>query len=287
MTVRYAIIGAGMMGQEHIRNLALVPGASVTAIADPHDGMREEASALAGDQAQSFSSHGDLLSADMSDAFVVASPNHTHKGVLADLTAAGKPILVEKPLCTTQADCAEAAALAEAAGVPLWVAMEYRYMPAIARLIEDVEKGAAGTLHMISIREHRFPFLDKVGDWNRFQANTGGTMVEKCCHFFDLMRLILKSEPVRVYASGAQSVNHLNERYDGAAPDILDNAFVVVDFASGARGMLELSMFAEGSEFQESVAVIGDTAKIEALVPGPGRFRPADQSTDSLLIHSP
>jgi hypothetical protein len=51
---------------------------------------------------------------------------------------------------------------------------------------------------MLSIREHRFPFLTKVGDWNRFSENTGGTMVEKCCHFFDLMRLITRSEAVRV-----------------------------------------------------------------------------------------
>jgi myo-inositol 2-dehydrogenase/D-chiro-inositol 1-dehydrogenase len=50
---------------------------------------------------------------------------------------------------------------------------------------------ATGGIRMLTIREHRFPFLPKVGDWNRFNRNTGGTLVEKCCHFFDLMRLIL------------------------------------------------------------------------------------------------
>ena len=44
-----------------------------------------------------------------------------------------------------------------------------------------------------------------------------------------------------------QDVNHRDERYDGAAPDILDNAFVIVDFANGARAMLDLCMFAEGA----------------------------------------
>ena len=62
---------------------------------------------------------------------------------------------------------------------------------------------------MLSIREHRFPFLVKVNDWNRFAKNTGGTLVEKCCHFFDLMRLIVQSEVQKVYASGDQDVNHL------------------------------------------------------------------------------
>jgi predicted dehydrogenase len=125
---------------------------------------------------------------------------------------------------------------------------------------------------MISIREHRYPFLKKVGDWNRFNANTGGTLVEKCCHFFDLMRLLAKSGAVRVYASGAMDVNFRDERYDGRTPDIIDNAFVIVDFANGMRAMLDLCMFAEGSYWQEQISVVGDVARVDALIPGPARF---------------
>jgi predicted dehydrogenase len=127
---------------------------------------------------------------------------------------------------------------------------------------------------MLSIREHRYPFLDKVGAWNRFDANTGGTFVEKCCHFFDLMRLILNSDPVRVMASGGQAVNHRDERYNGSSPDVWDHGYVIVDFANGVRAMLELCMFAEGSRYQEEIAAVGATGKIECLVPGPSRFWP-------------
>jgi len=127
----------------------------------------------------------------------------------------------------------------------------------------------------LTIREHRFPFLPKIGDWNRFNANTGGTLVEKCCHFFDLMRLILKAEPVRVMASAGQTLNHRDELYDGKTPDIWDNGYVIVDFDSGARAMLELCMFAEGAEYQEQISALGPKGKIECFVPGPGRFWPA------------
>jgi predicted dehydrogenase len=120
---------------------------------------------------------------------------------------------------------------------------------------------------MLSIREHRFPFLQKVGDWNRFSANTGGTMVEKCCHFFDLMRLIIGSEAVRVYCSGAMDVNHLDERYEGRTPDIIDNSYTTVDFANGVRAMLDLSMFAEGAENQEEITAVGDKARLDCLIP--------------------
>ena len=122
-------------------------------------------------------------------------------------------------------------------------------------------------MKMLAIREHRFRFLKKVGDWNRFNCNTGGTLVEKSCHHFDLMRHVLQSEPVRVYASGGMDVNHLDESYDGETPDILDNALVTVDFASGARAMLDLCMFAEGSRHQTELAATGDAGKIECLMP--------------------
>ena len=95
------------------------------------------------------------------------------------------------------------------------VGLEYRYIPAVAELLARLRQNAVGRIRMVAIREHRFPFLVKVNNWNRFNKNTGGTLVEKCCHFFDLMTLIANSTPVRVMASGAQNVNHLDERYDG------------------------------------------------------------------------
>jgi myo-inositol 2-dehydrogenase / D-chiro-inositol 1-dehydrogenase len=140
-------------------------------------------------------------------------------------------------------------------------------MPPAAAFVEQVHGGRVGTLRMLSIREHRFPFLVKVGDWNRFAANTGGTMVEKCCHFFDLMRLITRSEAVRVYCSGAMDVNHLDERYEGRTPDIIDNSYTTVDFADGSRAMLDLSMFAEGAENQEEITAVGDAARLDCLIP--------------------
>lgn len=127
MTIRYAIIGSGMMGQEHIRNLALIDGATVTAVADPDPAMRAQAAALAG--ARAFSDHGELLSSGLADALVIASPNTTHATILADALATDLAILVEKPLCTTLADCARVLTTAERRSAPVWVAMEYRYMP--------------------------------------------------------------------------------------------------------------------------------------------------------------
>lgn len=282
--IRYGLIGAGMMGQEHIRNIALLDGALVSAVADPDVGMRSAAMASA--NAQGFENPEDLIAADVADVFLIASPNDMHAGMVQRLLATDKPILVEKPLATTTADCRDLLNQSKGRRAPVWVAMEYRYMPPIQRLISMIDQDAVGPPRMISIREHRFPFLQKVNDWNRFNARTGGTLVEKCCHFWDLMRLMLKSDPVRVYASAGVDVNHRDERYAGGVPDIVDNAYVVVDFANGTRGMLDLCMFAEGSYWQESIAVTGPKARVEAFIPGPARFAPDGKPREAEVVSS-
>ena len=51
-------------------------------------------------------------------------------------------------------------------------------------------------------------------------------------------------------------------------PDILDNAFVIVEHPSGARALLHLCMFAEGSRWEHEIVVVGDAGRLEADLPG-------------------
>jgi len=268
-TLRYGLIGSGMMGVEHIENVNALDGAEIVAFSDPDPGSRETAAATAPRGAVAHVDHETLLADPDLDVVVLASPNHTHVDVLRDVLTQRPDLhlLIEKPLCTTVADCLEVMELAEGRPGKIWMGLEYRYMQPVARLIDEVRAGSVGSPRMVAIREHRFPFLVKVGDWNRFSRNTGGTLVEKTCHFFDLMVLILDATPVRVMASGAQDVNHLDERYDGETPDILDNAYVIVEFDGGQRAMLDLCMFADATRNQEEISVAGELGKVEALIP--------------------
>ena len=273
--IRYGVIGTGMMGVEHIENILAIDGATVSAIADPVESSREQGLAAArpsGNEVKVFTNHRDLLASGEVDAVIIVSPNNTHTEVMNDVLEAGVHVMCEKPLCTTVEDVKRLIVKADQTGGTegdrkVWVGLEYRYMPAVAELIKDVRSGIVGTPKMVAIREHRFPFLVKVDNWNRFSENTGGTLVEKCCHFFDLMNLLLDEKPTRVMASGAQDVNHLDEVYDGQRSDVLDNAFVIVDYPSGARALLDLCMFAEATRNQEEVSVVGDKGKIEAILP--------------------
>ncbi|MEL6517679.1 MAG: Gfo/Idh/MocA family oxidoreductase [Pseudomonadota bacterium] len=271
--LNYGIIGCGMMGQEHIENIALLPEARVGAIYEPDEIMAAKAKSMA-PNARLYGSLWELLDDESLDCLLIASPNHCHVAQMEEIAARRPlPLLVEKPLFTDPDDAARVAALGKSYGAPIWVAMEYRYMPPITKLIEEA-RNSTGGIKMLTIREHRFPFLQKVGNWNRFNRYSGGTLVEKCCHFFDLMRLILQDEPVRIMGSGGQVVNHLDEDYAGEAPDIWDSAYVIAEFAGGARAMLELCMYAEGARYQEEISAVGPAGKVECFVPGPGRFWP-------------
>jgi predicted dehydrogenase len=267
--IRYGIIGCGSMGREHIENLQAMGGAEVTALADPHAASREAALASCrGARPQFFGDHRELLKSGLVDAVVIATPNFTHVAMMRDaLAVPDLHILVEKPLVTRIEDGLELLKRAQGRRGIVWVAQEYRYMPPVAEMVRIAHEGGVGRIQQVAIREHREPFYPKVGDWNRFSANTGGTLVEKCCHYFNLMDHILREQPLRLFASGGQRVNHLDESYGGQRPDILDSAYVVIEYPSGARAMLDLCMFAENSTDNEHIVVVGDEGKLESLLP--------------------
>ncbi len=283
--LRIGIIGTGMMGCEHIKNVLANPHTVVTAVSDPNDEPLKWAERTLGEDFAGvtvFRHHHDLLNAGNVDAVVVASPNFTHHALLQDILSTDMPVMVEKPMCTTVDDCLDVVQRANNRTAITWVGLEYRYMAPITALGNVVASGELGDLKMMSIREHRFPFLKKVNDWNRFTKNTGGTLVEKCCHFFDLMNLTIGARPVKVYASGGQDVNHLNEVYNGETSDILDNAFVIVDYDNGVRAMLDLSMFAEVGRNEQEIVVLGSDGKAEAHIPGAGVIYVGNRTTREL-----
>ena len=266
--LRYVVVGSGMMGREHIANIAHVPGAEVVGVVDTNEGSRQLTRAVVNDNVVVGENIHDVVNQTGANVAVISTPNHTHASIAADAIGLGLHVLVEKPLATSIDDCDRLLSLAATRpDVCVGVGLEYRFMAPTDWLIEAVRSGQIGSVRLVSIVEHRFPFLVKVDDWNRFNEFTGGTLVEKCCHFFDLMYHLTRSEPIAVMASSADVVNHRDERYQGRSPDIIDNAYVIVEFANGSRGMLELCMFAEGSRDEQVISVVGDAAKAEARIP--------------------
>jgi predicted dehydrogenase len=143
------------------------------------------------------------------------------------------------------------------------IGLQYRYKAIYAESIhETLERKAIGNVKTISMTEHRIPFLDKVNQWNKFSKYSGGTLVEKCCHYFDLMNLFAQAKPVQVYASGNMAVNFTDFTYNNEQADIIDNAFVTVIYENDVRANFNLCMFSP--TFYEELVICGDKGRLKA-----------------------
>ena len=76
--IKYAIIGSGTMGQEHINNINLIDNAEVVAICDNHAKSINVSKKLLKNKVYIFESHIELIEAEIADAYIVATPNFTH-----------------------------------------------------------------------------------------------------------------------------------------------------------------------------------------------------------------
>ena len=233
---RILLVGAGMMGREHLRVSSLLGWSSVHGIFDPDERSVQQALAdvkrLSNTSLEVYPDLETACSDESIDAIFICTPNHTHRGLLEIAISSGKPILLEKPIATTLLDAAEIIALTREYPTFLQVGMQYRYKAQYVDAFHEVKKlGTVGSVKTITMCEYRPPFLDKVQQWNKFHRLSGGTLVEKCCHYFDLINLMAESRPVSVYASGGQSVNFLDFKWEGIASDIDDHAMVIINLS--------------------------------------------------------
>lgn len=287
---RYNVIGTGTIGQEHMRVATLVGGARIHGVYDTAahslDVAERNHVAEGHDAPRRYPDLEAACSDPEADALIVCTPNHTHLEVLRVALAAGKPVLLEKPMATTLGDAAEILRLADAHPAVLQVGLQYRYKAIYAEARHELlERGSIGAPQTISIAEHRPPFLDKVGQWNKFARLSGGTLVEKCCHYFDLMNLFARSAPKRVFAMGSQAVNFIDFERDGERSDILDNASVLVEYENGRQANFQLNMFAPA--FHEEMVVCGDAGRLRVAETFDFLQGDASRSTIEVQGHEP
>jgi predicted dehydrogenase len=262
-----AIIGTGTIGQEHMYVATLLGRARVHGIYDSQVQSMDSAEKNFKDYSdQSLIRYADLASACSDpevDALMICTPNYTHADVLKVAMRSGKPIFLEKPMATTLVDADAIVKANDAYPSFIQIGLQYRYKAQYIEAFHEVQqRTSVGVVKTISMSEYRPPFLDKVGQWNKFNQYSGGTLVEKCCHYFDLINLLADAMPVRVYASGGHAVNFLDFQKDGVPADIYDHAFVIIDYTNGVRANFTLNMFCH--DFTEEMVVTGDRGRLVA-----------------------
>ncbi len=264
---KLVVIGTGTIGQEHMRVAASLGRASIHGIFDTSKHSLDVAEA----GYKSYSSedmirYTSLEAACMdpaADALFICTPNFTHFDVLQVAIKSGKPIFLEKPMATSLADAAKIVEQANSYASFIQIGLQYRYKAQYVEAFhEALTRKSLGAIKTISMSEFRPPFLDKVKQWNKFNEFSGGTLVEKCCHYFDLINLLAAASPQRVYASGGQAVNFLDFERDGKKSDIDDHGFVTIDYSNGVRATFSLNMFSP--DFYEELLIFGDRGRLQA-----------------------
>ena len=149
--MKIGLIGAGAIGA--IRVLALAKAANCRLIGI-HDVDEQRARSIA-PGAQYYSTAQDLIGASDIDAVIISTPPQFHEPLALAAIAAGKHVLVEKPLAATVEACRTMAAAAAKAGLLLAVGYNHRYFEALKLVRDAVQSGELGTLsHMRAYAGH-------------------------------------------------------------------------------------------------------------------------------------
>lgn len=122
---RVALVGAGSMGRNHARIIAESSGADLALIIDPFESSGKPVAD------QYDARWAPEIELDGIDAVVVAASTEHHYGIAREIIAAGKPLLVEKPICPSLEQTEEILAASEASGTPIMCGFLERYNPAV------------------------------------------------------------------------------------------------------------------------------------------------------------
>jgi predicted dehydrogenase len=231
--LKIAVIGAGVIGRTHIDTLTQAAGMRLAAIVDPSPAGRTLSDEH---QVRYFPDVTALLAAQMIDAAIIASPNDTHVPIAKELLAAGKPILLEKPVANSLAEGASLAAAVERAGVPVLVGHHRRHNPLIKAAKRAISEGAIGPLVMATVTCALLKPMDYFDVAWRSDPQQGGPLLINAIHEIDLLRHFF-GEISSVQGLTSTATRHL---------DVEDTAASLLSFTDGGIATLALSDTAVG-----------------------------------------
>jgi predicted dehydrogenase len=209
---RYALIGTGARAQLYLAAIAGPHAATSELVAwsDPNPGRLDFSERrLASDGVAApirFAQEqlGAVIHEQDIDRVIVTSPDATHAAHVVAALDAGADVIVEKPLTTTAEGVRSIADAVDRSGRSVTTTFNYRYSPrntALKQLVADGEIGEVTSVHFEWLLDTAHG-ADYFRRWHRNKANSGGLLVHKSSHHFDLVNWWLADLPVRVFASG-------------------------------------------------------------------------------------
>jgi UDP-N-acetylglucosamine 3-dehydrogenase len=215
------VVGLGMMGRNHVRVWdEAVEGVELVAVADPDAEAVERATHGRG--ARGFSDPARMFAEEELDLVSIVAPTSLHLPVTLAAFDAGINVLVEKPIAATREEATRMIAAAQAAGRMLTVGHIERFNPAVRELRRRLAADELGRVFQIHATRLG-PFPARIRDV--------GVVVDLAPHDLDIMRYLVGSEPVRIYAETERRIHTEHE-------DLFTG---IMKFANGVVGVLDIN----------------------------------------------
>ncbi|HEU5430420.1 MAG TPA: Gfo/Idh/MocA family oxidoreductase, partial [Thermomicrobiales bacterium] len=200
--MRLIQIGAGGFGRSWAELAARAPEVELVAVVDPDAAARAWAGAALGlPPAAVVAAPDEAFVRFDADAVLIVTPPPTHHPLTLAALAAGRHVLLEKPLATSLAEAREMIAVADRAGRMLMVSQNYRVRPAARAAREIVRSGALGDLAAIKIQFRGDTRALWPADNFRY-AMPHPLVLDMAIHHADLLRSVTGQEAATVYARG-------------------------------------------------------------------------------------
>jgi myo-inositol 2-dehydrogenase/D-chiro-inositol 1-dehydrogenase len=253
--VRFGLIGFGAWGCCHAEAIAKTPGALLAAIA----AHSPESCATAREQFPGvpvYADYRELLEQPDLDLIDVVLPSHLHRDVGCAALAAGRHLLLEKPMALSVAECDDLLNTARRHNRLLAIGHEMRLSSLWSKAKQLIDEGFIGEPQHVLVELSRRPYRPGSDGWRYDIRRVGSWVLEEPIHFFDLARWYLGSlgEPLTVYAAAkARRADH---------PELRDNFSAIVKFPGGAYAVVSQTLSA--FEHHQTVKVTGSRGALWA-----------------------
>ncbi|CAN5354076.1 Gfo/Idh/MocA family oxidoreductase [soil metagenome] len=274
----FAIVGCGMIARFHVKALQAIPGTHVAAVVSRNPANGTTFLAETGlPPCPVFATLEEALKAPSVDAVIITTPSGAHKEPALLAAAAGKHVVVEKPLEITPARCDDIINGCAKHGVKLCTIFPSRFADSSVVLKQAVEAGRFGrlTLGETTCKWWRSQEYYDEGGWKGTQAlDGGGALMNQAIHSVDLL-LWMMGDAISVTGFTAMLAH---ERIE-----VEDTAAAVIRFKSGALGVIQATTSVHPG-YPKTIAVHGDkgSAVIEQEDVLRWDFQPATPQDDEV-----
>ncbi|SHE73323.1 Gfo/Idh/MocA family protein [Chryseobacterium sp. OV279] len=253
--IKFAVVGCGHIGKRHAEMISRNPECELVALIDVKD---KSLLGIDSYDVPFFASLDEFLNSGIeADIINIASPNGFHFEQAHQVVAAGKHVVVEKPMTLNKQDAEQLIFQALHKHKQVFAVMQNRYSPPSAWIKEIVESGKLGKIFMVQLncywnRDDRYY---KPESWHGKKDLDGGTLFTQFSHFIDIMYWLF-GDITNIQAKFAD-FNHKD------LTDFEDSGFISFDFVNGGMGSLNYSTSVWNQNLESSMTIIAENGAVK------------------------